>query len=620
LKQIIDKNASSPQREIIAAMTIGSQSEIPAAVRDNFNKTGTSHILSISGLHIGMVSAITFFFAYLILKSSEYLMLRFNIIKLSALAAFITVLIYAFIAGMGVTVMRSTLMALIFLIALISGKQNDLYNPLALAGLIILVISPEALFEISFQFSFMAVLSIIYIVPRFSDVPLKNFPDYPSWIQKIIKYIYLSVIVCLAATLGTLPFIMYYFNRVSLVSIFANLVTVPLLGTLTLATAMMFILFSLFSPATAGYFIRLASLFTQISVDVINKLASLEWSSLIVVKPNLVEIALYYFLLYLIFQFIEARQKIKKEVLPFRFHFFKYLLILIVVFFVADITYYSLRDKLSSDLKITVIDVGQGNAIHIRLPGGDNMLIDGGGFSGNSFDTGRAVVAPFLYHERVSHIDTVVLSHPHPDHLLGLIYIMNNFNVRQLWKSGLPVNRDDNPQWESAVRVNHIEDVELSDKSTEKIINGVHFKVLWPPHDSAGNTDNLSYDALNESSLVLKVTYGKISFLLPADISSNIEKQLMASGADLKSDVLVVPHHGSNLSSSPDFIQAVSCRRAAVSAGESNLFKHPHPSVLRRYRDAGAEIFRTDKEGAIRFITDGNNLHIQTFIHNRQTL
>ena len=240
LKQIIYKNAPSPQREIIEAMTIGNQNAIPADIRDNFSKTGTSHILSISGLHIGMVAATAFFFVLLILKSSEYLMLRFNIIKLAAIAAFVMVLIYAFIAGMGVTVMRSALMALIFLIALISGKQKDLYNTLALAGLVILVISPEALFDISFQLSFMAVLAIIYIVPRFSDLSFQQHAFLPSWGQSIIRYIYLAIIVCCAATIGTLPLIIYYFNRVSSVTIIANLIAVPLLGTLTLAICHVF--------------------------------------------------------------------------------------------------------------------------------------------------------------------------------------------------------------------------------------------------------------------------------------------------------------------------------------------------------------------------------------------
>ena len=126
LSQIIYENAASPQKEIIEAMTIGNQKAIPPDVRDNFNKTGTAHILSINGLHIGIIAASAFLFVFLILKSSQYMMLRFNIIKIAEAAAFFMVLISAFIAGMEIPVLRATLMALFFLIALISGKQTDL--------------------------------------------------------------------------------------------------------------------------------------------------------------------------------------------------------------------------------------------------------------------------------------------------------------------------------------------------------------------------------------------------------------------------------------------------------------------------------------------------------------
>ncbi|PKN38190.1 MAG: DNA internalization-related competence protein ComEC/Rec2 [Deltaproteobacteria bacterium HGW-Deltaproteobacteria-2] len=618
LKQIIYNNSSSPQREIIEAMTIGNQNEIPTDVRDNFNKTGAAHILSISGLHIGMVSAVAFFFAFLILKSSEYLMLRFNIIKLAATAAFIMVLIYAFIAGMGVTVMRSALMALIFLIALISGKQKDLYSTLALAGLIILAISPQALFDISFQLSFMAVLSLIYIVPKFSGIISGNISTLPLWTQGIIHYAYLSVIVCIAATIGTLPLIMYYFNRVSCVTIIANLIAVPLLGTLTLAISMLFILSAFFSSTIAGYFIKLASLFVQISVDMINQLASFPWSSLSTIRPNLIEIAVFYLLIFLLIQFIEAKRRtIPIESLSGRLRIIKYLLVVTVLLFAADIIYFTVRDKLSSDLKITVIDVGQGNSILVQFPGGDNMLIDGGGFSESTFDIGKAVVAPFLYHERIGHIDTAVLSHPHPDHLLGLIYIMNNFDVRQIWKSKLPVDPEDFPEWEKTIKSNNQSVCLHSNKSPEKIFNGVKFKVLWPPNYSENDINDLSYDDVNDSSLVLKITFGKVSFLIPGDISGDVETQLIEAKTDLRSDVLVVPHHGSNHSSSTEFIKAVSCRYAIVSAGKANVFHHPHPSTMQRYKDAGVNILRTDHNGAIILTTNGNNLKIDTFIKNK---
>ena len=618
LKQIINNNSSSPQKEIIEAMTIGNQNEIPADVRDNFNKTGIAHILSISGLHIGMVSAVAFFFAFLILKSSEYLMLRLNIIKLAATAAFLMVLIYAFIAGMGVTVMRSALMALIFLIALISGKQKDLYSTLALAGLIILAISPEALFDISFQLSFMAVLALIYIVPRFSGISSGNISTLPFWTQGIIRYVYLSVIVCIAATIGTLPLIMYYFNRVSCVTIIANLIAVPLLGTLTLAISMLFILSAFFSSTIAGYFIKLASLFVQISVDIINKLAAFPWSSFNTTRPNLIEISVFYLLIFLLIQYIEAkRRKITKESPLNHFRIIKYLLVVTVLFFAADITYFTVRDNLSSDLKITVIDVGQGNSTLVQFPGGDNMLIDGGGFPESSFDIGKAVVAPFLYYERISHIDTAVLSHPHPDHLLGLIYIMNNFDVRQIWKSNLPVDPEDFPEWGKTIKFNSPRVFMLSNKSPEIILNGVHVQVLWPPDYSDKNANDLSYDDVNDSSLVLKITFGKVSFLIPGDISGDVEKQLVEAKKDLRSDVLVVPHHGSSHSSSTEFIKAAACRYAIVSAGKANVFHHPHPSTLQRYKSAGVNILRTDRDGAITLTTNGNNLRIDTFIKNK---
>ncbi|MBN1366273.1 MAG: DNA internalization-related competence protein ComEC/Rec2 [Syntrophaceae bacterium] len=617
LKQLIQKNSLSPEKEIIEAMTLGNKNEIPPDVRDIFNKTGISHILSISGLHIGMVGATFFLLIFLILKSSEYLMLKFNIIKLAVTAAFLIIVIYALIAGMGIPVMRATLMAFIFLSALLFGKQNDLYNTLALAGLIILVISPEALFDISFQLSFMSVLAIIFIVPRFSNSLPEKISILPFWIQSIIRYTYLTIIVCIAATIGTLPLIIYYFHRVSCVAIIANIIAVPLLGTLTLAVSMFFILFS-FSPVISGFFVQLATFFTQVSITIISKLAALPFSSISLIKPNMIEIAAFYLLIFLVIRLIDEKKKrnIKDEFSPFRFTAIKYLLIFVVLFFAADITYFIFKDKLSSDLQITIIDVGQGNSTLVQFPKGENMLIDGGGFLNCSFDVGKCVVAPFLYKMRISKISTAVLSHPDPDHLLGLIYILNNFKVSQVWKNILHVDSDVYPQWRETIKLNNIKVFLISNKLPPKIINGVRVKVLWPDNNYFKKIKNLSDGDVNNSSVVLKITFGKMSFLIPGDISAAIEKKLIKSGADLKSDVLVVPHHGSNHSSSNEFIKAVACRYAVVSAGESNMFRHPHPSVLQRYRNAGVKIFRTNEDGAVTFKTNGKNLLINTFVRS----
>ncbi|MEN6489013.1 MAG: DNA internalization-related competence protein ComEC/Rec2 [Smithella sp.] len=616
LKEIIYQNAPTPQREIIEVMTLGNQTAIPGEIRDNFSRTGTSHILSISGLHIGMVSATAFFFISLLLKASEYLMLRFNIIKLSAAAAFLLVLFYALIAGMGITVIRSALMALTFLIALIFGKQKDPYNTLALAGLVILIISPEALFDISFQLSFLAVLFIIYIVPRFSNLNLEQFAILPNWSRSIIRYLYMSVLICLAATIGTLPLIIYYFNQVSSVTIIANLIAVPLLGTLSLALAMLFLLASFFSPVVAGFFVQATSFFVLISVEIINNLASYSWSAFSITKPNILEIVIFYLFFVLLIQFVDAKREVK-GFFPRHPLILRCTLIFMLFFFIGDAIYLSLKDKISSDLRITAIDVGQGSATLVRFPGGQNMLIDGGGFAKSSFDAGKMIVAPYLYHERIRKIDTVVLTHPHPDHMLGLLYILDNFNVREFWSAGEIIDDEFYQKMQKIIAERKIKTVCLSEQTPGKKIGNVEINFLWPPQMPPFVAVKLADDDINESSLVLQLKYGKTSFLVTGDISAAIEDNLVRSGKDFKSDVLFVPHHGSAHSSSIDFIKKAACRYAVISAGKGNTFHHPHPSTLERYKAAQATILRTDQDGAITFTTDGISFTTDTFIKHK---
>lgn len=617
LKQLIYQNAPSPQREIIEAMTIGNQTAIPADVRDIFSKTGTSHILSISGLHVGMVAAMAFFFVSLLLKSSEYLLLKLNITKVSAAAAFVLVLFYALIAGMGVTVLRSALMALIFLLALLFGRQRDLYNTLALAGLVILIVSPEALFDISFQLSFLAVLAIIYIVPRFDNLSFHRLPSLPDWSQSIIRYIYMLLLVSTAATIGTLPLIVYYFNHVSSVTIFANLIAVPLLGTLALAIAMLFLLAAFFSPAVAGFFIKITSFFVSISIEIINKLASLSFASLSITRPNILEIAVFYLFIVLFIQFIDLRKNAKGYFLQYP-RLLKYTLIFIPIFFMGDATYLFFKDKLSSDLRITVIDVGQGSSILVRFPGGRNMLIDGGGFAGSSFDTGQMVIAPYLYHERISKIDTVVLTHPHPDHLLGLLHILDNFGVQEFWNTGWISDDEDYQKLEKIVRERKIKTFFFpKDLTARKNVANTEINFIWPSHSSGVSTNEVSDNDINDSSLVFQIKYGGKSFLITGDISAEIENVLVRSGKDLRSDVLFVPHHGSAHSSSIDFIKKVACNYAVISAGKGNTFHHPHPSTLERYAAAQVHILRTDQDGAVTLTTDGTKLSVQTRVKHR---
>ncbi len=611
LKQLIYANAPSPQREIIEAMTIGNQKAIPQEVRDNFAKTGTSHILSISGLHIGMVAAGGFFLILLLLKSSEYLMLKFNIIKMATAAAFVPVIIYALVAGMGTTVLRATLMTLAFLLALIIGKQRDLYNILFAAALIILIFVPESLFEISFQLSFSAVFAILYIVPKFSEMSFGFLQSTPHFLQVTFRRIYIFILVSAAATIGTLPIIVFYFHRVSAVTLIANLVAVPLLGMLALIPAMTFILTALFSPAIAGFCVKAASFFTQISVNIINRLASLSWSTISFTKPSIAEIILFYVFIFLLMEVITPGVKIKEKGFPARHPLLiKTALLISVALILANAVYLVAKHKYSNNLRITAIDVGQGSSTLIQFPHGTNMLVDGGGFSDSSFDMGKMVIAPFLYAERIGKIDIVVLTHPHPDHLQGLIYIINNFAVKEVWHTGLQSEDDLYRLWEKTILEKKIKIKQLSAQTPAENISGAHVQFLWPASKQIWKASEASYHDTNDASLVTKITYGSKSFLLTGDISESVETLLINAGQNLKSDLLFMPHHGSNHSSSIDFISAVSPRYAIVSSGKNNVFRHPHPDVLKRYLSHHVMIYRTDQQGAIAVQTDGKSLDI----------
>lgn len=611
LKKLIYLNAPSPEREIIEAMILGNKKSIPDEVRDSFAKTGTSHLLAISGLHVGIVAASSFFLILLLLRSSEFLMLRFNVIKLATSFSFIPVAAYALIAGMGTPVLRSTFMALAFFVALLIGRQRDPYQVLFLAALLILTAMPEALFEISFQLSFAAVFALIHIVPKFSDVQIPFLSGAPRLLTWLVRRIYLLVLVTAAATAGTLPLIAFYFNRISLVTLVANLIAVPLMGMFVLVSALCAIPVAFFSSIVAGFFIKTSSFFAQAGLALIEWLGSLPGASFAIFKPSVAEIIVFYVGLFLLIGLTAPRDKENKYGWTRRSLFVaKALVLACVFFFIADTAYWIVKVRYNSELKITAIDVGQGSSTLVQMPHGINMLIDGGGLRNSSFDMGKSVIAPCLHMARVSKIDIVVLTHPHPDHLQGLIHILNNFNVREVWQSG---NKSDDELFrlfEKAIQDHDIRVRIISADTPPVVISGVAFDYVWPPALLPDTGKCVSHDELNDASLVFKMTFGRMSFLVTGDISRRTEEALIKSGRNLRADLLFVPHHGSVHSSSEAFIGAVSPRYALVSAGRNNIFGHPHREVLKRYLSSGIEMMRTDSQGAIIIRSSGDDLRV----------
>jgi len=622
IKKFIKENSQSPEREIIQAMILGDQKEIPKDVMENFNKTGTTHIIAISGFNIGIVAFLSFIIFRLIIKSSKYLLLRFNIIKISTIFGIIPVILYTFIAGMGISVIRASIMAIIFMIAIILGKNKDLYNSLSLAALIILVISPYSLFDISFQLSFTAVWAIIFITPRLTMMLFSNNPEetlnHNYWIRKIYKNICIFFIVSITATLGTIPLIVFYFNRVSTVVLLSNLIVIPILGIMAIPICMAIIIAVPLSQTLAMFFLNISTYIVHISITLVDFFASIPGSSFFISTPTVLEIAAYYLFLIAAVKFIDmlktksrAITESKSFISP---HWYGIAIVALTIFFIVDAIYLYANDKMNDKLKVTVIDVGQGSATLIELPKGKKMLIDGGGMHDNVFDIGKYVVAPFLWHERIKKIDIIVLTHPHPDHLNGLIYILSHFNVTEVWTNGEPAEIDTYKKLTEVIKDNKIVHRIVSQESGDIKINNVTINILNPLKPVAiENNIPRKFDETNNDAIVLRFTLGNVSILLPSDISEITETHLAKSCKNIESQIISVPHHGGFTSSTIPFLKAVKPEIALVSCGRDNVYKDPHPDVLERYVSIGTKILRTDNNGAISITTDGSRIEYVTF-------
>jgi competence protein ComEC len=629
LRKLIEEASPSPESKVLQALILGERKKIPKDIQENFNRTGISHVLAISGLHIGIIAFLSIIIARFIMKSSEYLLLRFNILKVSALFAFIPIIIYAFIAGLGISTVRATIMILTFLVAILCDKERELFNALALAAFAILVISPGSLFDISFQLSFTAVAAILFIAPRLSSLILKGNPDENSYLKKARLSIFFLIVTSISAILGTIPLIAFYFNRISTITLFSNVLIIPIIGFVILPLGMVTIATAPISISLATLLIKISSFFVGISISIVNFLAKLPFSSFFITTPTLIEITVYYLLLITTVKLIDVWNENNSPISIFskgeiplnpsfkkgggKYRGLRIAFIFLIMFFVADGIYLQTRGANTGHLKTTFIDVGQGSSTLVEFPEGTKMLVDGGGFYDESFDVGRYVVAPFLWHERIKKIDIVVLTHPQSDHLNGLIYILDNFNVREVWSNGETADTKPYEKFGEIIQKRGIVHRILRKDTPEKRIGTVTIKILNPEKSIIKDGDSIQkFDVVNNNSLVMKLTFGKVSFLLPADISEPTESRLVSANIDLKSDVLMAPHHGGFRSSTPPFLNRVRPEIVVFSCG-ANILRAPHPDVLERYKMIGSQIFRTYKDGAFTIITDGDNISTRAF-------
>jgi competence protein ComEC len=653
--RLIENSGGPETQAVLKALIIGDRSQISPQTRQHFNRAGVGHLLAISGLHIGIVATVAFFCLNALMVRVKPLLWRAWSRKTAALLSLLPVLAYGLIAGFSPSTQRAVIMVSVFLMTCLFQREQDSLNTLALAALVILVTNPPSLFAISFQLSFAAVFAIIYGFSRLQDrhaMPREQLKHRRR--LRLRSKLASFFLVSFLAVCGSLPLAAYYFNQISLVGLGANLIVVPLVGfiTIPLGLAALFAMpFSL--PLAAGCIAAAARVLTY-SLGIIEFFSDLPFAAVHIVTPNFIEIGSYYILGWALLNLFPGKPKMTSApksmdadagpIIPNRgdgsiqsgkpdlrpalkmlsvskrkgfstINPAKIAVVLVLFTLAADTCYWSYQRFWHKDLRVTVIDVGNGLASLLELPGGRTILIDGGGFSDNAaFDMGARVLAPLLWRQKIRTVDTIILSHPDCDHLNGLIYIAANFHVKSIWTNDESVDTLGYAMLLDVVAARKISRPVFEDMSRQFKIADVELNLLYPPPNFLKKKNTEKWRNPNNNSLVVKVSLGATAFLFPGDIMTEAEAEIVhLAGHKLSSTVLIAPHHGSKTSSSDIFLDEVNPEVVIISAGRNSRFNLPHLSVLKRYQKRGCAIWCTEINGAIRMTTDGRRLEVEPF-------
>ncbi|MFC2158901.1 DNA internalization-related competence protein ComEC/Rec2 [Acidobacteriota bacterium] len=569
----LDRDSISKHGSVVEALLLGARDRIPAPFLQKLQDSGLFHLFAISGAHIGILSFMLFWLLRLVQipHRMSYTILLFFLI------------FYAFLVEGRPSVLRATTMACAYLLGKIFWKDTNLLNTLSISAFFLLLLNPMNLFSLGFQLTFCATLSIILFYPRV----MKYLPSIPLRISELLA-------LSFTAQIGVMPLVAQAFNRVTFSSILLNIAAIPLVGVI-MGGGYLLLVMGFLSMEIA----KIAGSGLGLLIDLMEHISSIpehiSFLSIRVPTPS-TWILLGFYVSVLLF------------LLPRKFKFQRICSILCFTVFFLILILHPFRDK-PEHLRMTLLDVGQGESILVEFPNrsGTTMLIDGGGFPRGDYDVGERVVSRFLWNKGIKHIDYLVLTHAHPDHLLGLISVARNFSIGEFWEARQPRNLEAYSNLVSTLSPTTLKKLVLS--GLNENISGVRLQVHHPSFSSFEDDK-----VLNDHSIVLDIQYGQTSFLLTGDIGKEIEERLTQSNGEMKSQVLKSPHHGSRTSSTEGFLEAVSPEIIIISVGYNNLYGHPAPEILKRYEKRGASVYRTDRHGAIEISSDGNSLSIRTAV------
>jgi competence protein ComEC len=621
---------------IYAALLLGYQNRVSKPQQEHWNRAGVTHLLSISGQHLGLVAMAAFWLLRRLLRLRPKLLERTSDQHLALGGALLLALLYAVIGGMALATWRSAIMLTLFFAGIYCYRPPDLPSALSSAALIILVMQPSSLWNPSFQLSFGALFGIFILYPRLSSIrrgiaahakrlmlrlPGRWFGVLPSTgsphARRFLGPFADAFWVSLAANIMVLPLVAHHFHGVSLAGLAANTLLVPLVGFLTLPLGLLSLALFAVSPWAAAPFLVVGGWTVALGEHLIVFFSERSWAYFWVGDVPTHWMAAGYALMGLLLTSWRWRTKMISAGMGLALcGLLAWLPPALPGNSPTGIAALWRKASASGWLQILVVDVGQGSSTLVRFPTGQTMLVDGGGFYDDAFDIGRNVLAPVLWHLGVNKLDYVVLSHDHPDHRNGLRFILAHFPVGDFWET----NIHENMQPGSLDVLNAIAQQRtipirtIADTPLEESLDKCRIACLHPSR--AYRQTRWDGKDLNNVSLVLQVDYADTHLILPGDIDQSVEQLLFADFCSTGKVLLVAPHHGSHRSNSPLLFARLQPQAVVFSCGYENWFHFPDRGVLEHLNKSGIPAYRTDLHGAIWAGSDGTTWEIHPVKEN----
>ena len=582
ISEELDQALPEPQASLAQALLLGIRSRLPSEITDDFRATGTSHLLAVSGLHVGTVLILT-------LAASIWLIGRRR--QLYLLIPLVVIWSYALLSGFATPVERAAIMGSVYLAALALGRPKSSLPALALAAAIMAGIEPQVLQQVSFQLSFTAIAGIAIVAESevwskwgLSGIGLES----PGLRRNFARWLLMAAVASVAATVATLPLIAFNFHRIPTVGIPATILALPAVPVI-LATSAAAAVANAVHPVFGDFFGWLAWVPLELLIRIIDLFASVPGSVIAVPKFSGLLVWVYYGAIAGLLitpvgagRILEPFRRFKANMLTNpdkipgaqgRASSTSGLMLgtLLSLVFLNAVLWLQVVAGSDGRLHVYFLNVGQGDSTFVVTPEGNQVLIDGGP---DQLTAIRAIgdKIPFWDHS----LDLMVLTHPDQDHFRGLIEVADRYDVSLLLESGAGSENPLYLDWERIVNRTRTPNVQALEGQLIKLGKATLLEVLNP-----GNRPFLGTNSdTNNNSIVIRMNYGDVSFLLTADVEAEAENYLLEEELDIESTVLKVPHHGSKASTTLRFLHAANPAAAVISAGANNPHGHPHPEVV----------------------------------------